>query len=269
MSPANCNFAFTMPRLKEAQSERAHHVCIDKTRKILWARSGNRSAVCRQKPVVDQTLADPESVVGEECHINAQSGGGARHDGALAPDQIDSLDNLILLCASHDKMVDDQPQLHTAHWLRGKKIEHEKWVDAQLSAKDDSAPVRIVRKKSAFPSKLDRITSGKDLLRIAEGCQANRPPQQPRIGALQVEHDRSAAVISAQFLRVHGKDAKTATLPQASQKSRVAVTELEIVRLLFAPDGHPIVPTVNRDNASPLRPGFPEREQLRRGFQPH
>ena len=41
----------------------------DKTRKVLWGRSGNRCAICRRELVLDATTVDDVSVVGEECHI--------------------------------------------------------------------------------------------------------------------------------------------------------------------------------------------------------
>ena len=43
----------------------------DKNRKILWARSGNRCAICRLPLVVEQTAKDSESVIAAECHIIA------------------------------------------------------------------------------------------------------------------------------------------------------------------------------------------------------
>ncbi len=42
----------------------------DRTRKILWARSGNCCAVCRKDLIIDASDDDDESVVGEECHIH-------------------------------------------------------------------------------------------------------------------------------------------------------------------------------------------------------
>jgi predicted restriction endonuclease len=80
----------------------------DKNRKILWARSGNRCAICRISLVVEQTVQDSESVVGEECHIVSSSPNGPRHDAAFTTEQSDAIDNFILLCATHHKMIDDQ-----------------------------------------------------------------------------------------------------------------------------------------------------------------
>ena len=85
----------------------------DKTRKILWAKSGNRCAFCRQKLVVDETELDIESVTGEECHICAKSSDGPRYEITLNEYEINNIDNLILLCSSHHKLVDDQVETYT------------------------------------------------------------------------------------------------------------------------------------------------------------
>jgi len=46
----------------------------DRTRKILWGRSGNRCAYCRRVLVEDGTDLSDESVVGDECHMIHQRG---------------------------------------------------------------------------------------------------------------------------------------------------------------------------------------------------
>jgi hypothetical protein len=47
----------------------------DRTRKILWGRSGNRCALCRRELVEEGTAVDAESVVGDECHIIGEKPG--------------------------------------------------------------------------------------------------------------------------------------------------------------------------------------------------
>ena len=53
----------------------------DKTRKILWGRSGNRCAICKNELVIDATGQDAESVVAEECHIISPRQNGPRSRG--------------------------------------------------------------------------------------------------------------------------------------------------------------------------------------------
>jgi len=104
----------------------------DKDRKILWGRSGNRCALChRHILVAERTSADDDAVVGDEAHIAAQSLGGPRY-GECARGEVDSYENLILLCKTDHKRVDDQPQHFTVARLRQIKTEHEAWVERTL-----------------------------------------------------------------------------------------------------------------------------------------
>ena len=51
-----------------------------KTRKMLWGKSGNRCAMpdCKKELVVNISEIDNHSIIGEECHIIAQSPDGPR-----------------------------------------------------------------------------------------------------------------------------------------------------------------------------------------------
>jgi hypothetical protein len=97
----------------------------DRTRKTLWARAGGRCSLCRVLLVTSPTETDAASVFGEEAHIVAQSPGGPRA-GHVA--ELDSYDNLILLCSRDHKRVDDQPLFFTAELLVMMKRGHEAWV---------------------------------------------------------------------------------------------------------------------------------------------
>jgi hypothetical protein len=96
-------------------------------RKLLWARSGNRCALCKNVLILDATEHDDESVVGDECHIVAQRLDGAR-GGQLPPEEVDGYANLILLCKIDHKRVDDQPNEFPSEKLRAIKAAHEAWV---------------------------------------------------------------------------------------------------------------------------------------------
>ena len=135
----------------------------DKTRKVLWGQSGSRCAICRIEFVVEKTPVDPHSVVGEECHIVSASPNGPRHDPSFKTEQFDAIENIILLCATHHKMVDDQPETYTADVLRSIKSNHEKWVKSKYAEEEVEKPIRIRRIKNNIPQFLARITSGKDL----------------------------------------------------------------------------------------------------------
>lgn len=55
----------------------------DKTKKVLWARSGNLCAFCKTLLIVNASTLDSESVVGDESHIIFGAPNGPRHDPSL------------------------------------------------------------------------------------------------------------------------------------------------------------------------------------------
>lgn len=139
----------------------------DYTRKLLWGRSGNRCAMCKQSLIAPGTARDPEAVIADECHIVAQAAGGARA-GLLPPEQLDAYSNLILLCKVDHKRVDDQPATYTVEVLRAIKADHERWVEKTLE-------VRVpVGTKTDEPQliRIERIQTGKDLLDLVGDCLA-------------------------------------------------------------------------------------------------
>jgi tetratricopeptide (TPR) repeat protein len=81
---------------------------------------------------MDASETDDESLVGDTCHIVAESPSGPRGDSPLTRKQRDQYDNLILLCKVHHKLVDDQRNTYTVERLREMKVVHEKWVRESL-----------------------------------------------------------------------------------------------------------------------------------------
>jgi hypothetical protein len=107
-----------------------------KTHKMLWGRSGNRCAICRQELVVDATETDDESLIGEESHIVAREKDGPRGNSELDDESRDKYDNLVLLCRNHHKVVDDQFVVYTVEKLHEIKRSHEEWIRSTLSTYD-------------------------------------------------------------------------------------------------------------------------------------
>jgi hypothetical protein len=71
--------------------------------------------------------------VGEEAHIVAREPGGPR--GGAGPGG-DEYSNLVLLCPTHHRIVDDRPDEYTVERLLEFKSEHEARV-AELGSPDD------------------------------------------------------------------------------------------------------------------------------------
>ncbi len=147
----------------------------NKTRKTLWARSGNRCAICRHELVADATHLDSESVVGEECHIRSSNKHGPRFDPAVARTTLDTPSNLILLCRVHHKVVDDQHETFPASKLEKLKSDHEAWVSLVLSEPKPLIPrVHVKRVKNNIPEFLNRLYTSRDIFAVVDGTDAYR-----------------------------------------------------------------------------------------------
>jgi len=139
--------------------------------------------MCRRELVIEATSRDAQAIVGEECHIISRKTEGPRFDQDYAAEKIDAVENLILLCAVHHKMVDDQPETYTAEILRKLKANHEAWVRTSLADEKGVPPLKLRRLKQNIPSHLLRLTNGRDVLKIVDhayGFQFDHPePKSP------------------------------------------------------------------------------------------
>jgi hypothetical protein len=126
------------------------------------------AAMCRRELVIEATSRDAQAIVGEECHIISRKTEGPRYDQDYAAEKIDEVENLILLCAVHHKMVDDQSETYTAEILRKLKANHEAWVRTSLADEKGVPPLKLRRLKENIPSHLLRLTNGRDVLKIVD-----------------------------------------------------------------------------------------------------
>lgn len=128
----------------------------DKTRKFLWAKSGNRCAICKTELITGKYDSE-EFNVGEECHIISSKKNGPRHLPNLQ--DYNNYENLLLLCRNHHKEIDELVDTYSEEILRYMKVNHENWVRTAIAnaIQDD---------KAEKPKFLMRITSGKELLNV-------------------------------------------------------------------------------------------------------
>ena len=91
--------------------------------KKLFALSRNQCAhpECTSKMVAD----DGEAVFGQIAHITAASDDGPRFDPSMTDEQRRSFDNLVLLCAQHHKIIDDNEEKYTVDMIKQWKDDHE------------------------------------------------------------------------------------------------------------------------------------------------
>ncbi|MHB8162669.1 MAG: HNH endonuclease [Thermoleophilia bacterium] len=144
----------------------------DKTRKILWGRSGNKCAICKHDLIIDATKNDEDAVVGEECHVVSAKQNGPRHDSSYPTENLHSYDNLMLLCRVHHKMIDDQVETYTVDILRQMKLNHESWVSEKLTDKEEIKPVKVKRIKDNIPDFLSRLYSGQEIIHLLSNAYA-------------------------------------------------------------------------------------------------
>lgn len=95
-------------------------------RKLLWALSGNLCAFpgCQQRLTHEPVPGAYSTIVGEEAHIVAREPAGPRgqpRDGVT----IDGYPNLVLLCPTHHRIIDDQPFVYSIQAIQAFKQAHE------------------------------------------------------------------------------------------------------------------------------------------------
>lgn len=105
---------------------------------MLWGRAAARCAIpeCRMHLVEDATATDDEALVGENCHIVAESPDGPRGDASFPVEKREKYGNLILLCRVHHRIIDAQPNSYTVEQLHTLKAGHERWVRESLADYD-------------------------------------------------------------------------------------------------------------------------------------
>ena len=99
-----------------------------RTLKILFGLSGNLCAYpgCTNKVIERATEQSDEQVIGHVCHIYALSEKGPRGKPGLTAEELNSPENLILLCPTHHRLVDCQHESYPAEELKKWKREHER-----------------------------------------------------------------------------------------------------------------------------------------------
>ena len=96
-----------------------------KTVKILCARSQHRCAFPGCTRPLTGRVEDFDFFFGEICHIEGVKKKAARYNPERRRENLNDLENLILLCPEHHKVVDELPEKYPADRLREFKAGHE------------------------------------------------------------------------------------------------------------------------------------------------
>lgn len=153
----------------------------NKTRKTLWARSGNRCAMCRTELVAEKNEHNRNLNIGDECHIISEKTNGPRHKVDYGKDY-DEYENLILLCKNHHKTIDELWETYTVDLLKIIKSNHENWIKTVI----DNAKRKTVSKSQRV---LNRLMTGKQIVDIIND-----------VSAYQFDHDEFKTEEEADFV---------------------------------------------------------------------
>lgn len=133
----------------------------NKTRKIIWARSGNICSICKAKLVSDKAEPYPSTIFGEECHIISQRPNGPRH---ISIDNYDDEDNLIILCANCHKSIDNNLEYYTVEKIKKLKDIHQTEIREKLIKTD----LKNIFSKVNDVTILPKVSTGKTLLNLLD-----------------------------------------------------------------------------------------------------
>ncbi|GHO83979.1 hypothetical protein [Dictyobacter formicarum] len=150
----------------------------DRDRKLLWARAGGVCTLCKSHLTVDAKDGDKDVVVGEEAHIVSEQPNGPRFR-PMPRKEVDSYTNLLLLCLSDHKMIDEQTNYFTEQRLLELKQEHEQWVKDRISSTPPA--IKIRNPEADKPVMLKRIDTGKELMEmVVHTLAAHHDNPEPR-----------------------------------------------------------------------------------------
>lgn len=118
-------------------------------RRLLLERAANRCSF----PGCNIDLIDSNGVpFAEICNIEAYSPGGPRFNAARVSGAraslVSDIDNLIVLCPTHHRLVDGRPAEYTVNWLKSVRQNHENSFLAMVNAKPDY--VSLAKKLTTF-----------------------------------------------------------------------------------------------------------------------
>lgn len=117
-----------------------------------------------------------DTTYGEVCHINAVNSTGARFDSTLTQEQINSLDNLIMLCSDHHKTIDSNSVRYSAEYLKKIKNQHEEKYGKLLGLSDGETASEAELNIKKLLREIERIFDSKKDYELPEKNRYNNEP---------------------------------------------------------------------------------------------
>lgn len=131
---AHCNVYYIMYNYKDSYGEgimreKRSRSIKSAVEKYLWGKSAGRCEFegCN-KFVGEHEVTKTEGNFGEKAHIEAVSPGGARYKELMLDDELNSSDNIMLLCPGCHKLIDENPDIYTVDILKEMKRKHEERI---------------------------------------------------------------------------------------------------------------------------------------------
>lgn len=111
-----------------------------KNRAVLWARGAGRCYYCNTSLIGDYISGNEDANFGFVAHIVAEKATGPRGDEERSPLLADDVNNMMLMCYTHHKLIDvDEVLNYQEQRLLEMKAEHEERVDVVTSITRDRA----------------------------------------------------------------------------------------------------------------------------------
>jgi hypothetical protein len=177
-----------------------------RTMKRLFAVSGNRCAF----PNCQASIADEKgTIIGRVCHIEADSPGGPRYNSVQSDDERQGFENLILICANHHTVIDDDSESYTVASLKKIKADHE-----QKYANGEEPTNEVVDKLLQTITNKDRIIYIKMISSEIELCISTL--ELDSVQSLPV--DRWTSAVNSGALRLFDVNIELVPLSRVYQK---------------------------------------------------
>ena len=131
-----------MPNTERKPRNVAKTTIPQKIQSALWARAGGRCEYrgCNTSLVGDLIGGKEDRLYGFLAHIVADSARGPRGDPVRSPELAKKLENLMLMCARHHKLIDtDAPDEHPEALLLEMKNAHESRIDINTGIDEERA----------------------------------------------------------------------------------------------------------------------------------